>query len=142
VFSSLKAAQAALDEWVAHYNTERPHQSLDGATPAEKFSSRPAPVSAAAVDRPVELAALRSDRNGPHWVSRRVAVNGVISVSWQQICVGASRSGASVDVHVLPELLQIWHGDELIKTVPRTSRGEVRKKNASVHDARPSRGRT
>src|ERR1700744_2459613 len=27
VFPSLRAAQGALDEWVAHYNTERPHQS-------------------------------------------------------------------------------------------------------------------
>jgi transposase InsO family protein len=29
VFSSLRAAQQALDEWVAHYNTERPHQALE-----------------------------------------------------------------------------------------------------------------
>ena len=32
VFSSVKTAQQALDEWVAEYNTARPHQSLDDAT--------------------------------------------------------------------------------------------------------------
>jgi hypothetical protein len=31
---------------------------------------------------------------------------------------------------------QIWRGDELIKTVQRTSRGEVRKKKASVQQTR------
>ena len=87
-------------------------------------------------DRPVELGALRSQRRGEAWVSRHVSANGVICVSWQQICVGASHAGANVDVHVGEQLLQIWRGQELIKTVTRTSRGEVRKKNASVQTAR------
>jgi hypothetical protein len=60
----------------------------------------------------------------------------VISVSWQQICLGISHAGASVDVEVSGQLLRIWRGPELIKTVQRTSRGEVRKKNASVPTAR------
>src|SRR4051794_17137192 len=130
VFSSLRAAQQALDEWVHHYNTERPHQSLAGATPAERFATAIDPAPAAT------FSALTVDRRGEAWVSRRVAVNGVISVSWQQICLGVSHAGHSVDVHVGDQLLQIWSGDELIKTVTRTSRGEVRKKNASVHTAR------
>ena len=67
VFPSLRAAQQALDEWIAHYNTDRPHQALDGATPAERFH-RADPST-----RPVELTALRSDRRGEAWVSRRVA---------------------------------------------------------------------
>jgi transposase InsO family protein len=129
VFSSLRTAQQALDEWVAHYNTERPHQSLDGATPAERFTP-----GLPAHHRPARPAP--RGRDASDWISRRVAVNGVISVSWQQICLGVSHAGASVDVNVLPELLQVWRGDELIKTVQRTSRGQVRKKNASVPTAR------
>jgi transposase InsO family protein len=137
VFSSLRAAQQALDEWVDYYNSQRPHQSLDMATPAEKFTTtaadrHPEPVT----DRPAQLGALVSDRTGDRWISRRVGANGVVCVSWQQICVGISHAGANVDVEVGPELLQIWRGDELIKTVTRTSRGEVRKKNASVPTAR------
>jgi hypothetical protein len=90
VFGSLKAAQQALDEWVEHYNDQRPHQSLDGATPAEKFQ-----VGRAESLLPVEPGTTRRDRTGAAWVSRRVAVNGVISVAWQQVCVGAHYSGAS-----------------------------------------------
>src|SRR5690349_11054884 len=37
-FSSLKVAQQALDEWVAFYNAERPHQALQMCTPASRFS--------------------------------------------------------------------------------------------------------
>lgn len=139
VFSSLKTAQQALDEWVVHYNTERPHQSLDMATPAEVFTRVTEPGSdTAAATRPVELGALRSDRRGPGWVSRHVSLNGVICVSWQQICLGVSHAGANVDVEVGDQLLQIWRGEELIKTVTRTSRGEVRKKKASVQQNRPN----
>jgi len=34
-------------------------------------------------------------------------------------------------VHVGKDLLQFWVGSELLKTVTRTSSGEVRKKNAA-----------
>src|SRR5690348_13091828 len=37
VFRSLKVAQQALDEWVAYYNTGRPHQSIGDETPASRF---------------------------------------------------------------------------------------------------------
>ena len=135
VFTSLKAAQQALDAWVVEYNTTRPHQSLGQQTPAERFYAR-ADTAGEPTPRPIELAALRSDRRGDAWVNRHVSANGVICVSWQQICVGASHARANVDVHVGEQLLQIWRGQELIKTVTRTSRGEVRKKNASVQTAR------
>lgn len=139
VFSTLRAAQQALDEWVAYYNTQRPHQSLDMATPAEKFQVRATgPGDVGEADDRADPAVLRvqlgalEQRRGEDWVSRRVSTNGVLSVSWQQICVGISHAGANVDVHVGDDLLQIWSGSELIKTVTRASRGEVRKKNASV----------
>jgi transposase InsO family protein len=36
-FTNLKVAQQALDEWVDDYDTNRPHQSLKIATPAQRF---------------------------------------------------------------------------------------------------------
>lgn len=144
VFASLKAAQSELDEWVERYNTERPHQSLGGATPAERFWARetqedspgePCGPARPAPPPPVALGAL-DGRRGDGWVNRHVSGNGVICVSWQQICIGVAHAGADVDVHAGEELLQIWRGEELVKTVQRTSRGEVRKKNASVQRAR------
>ncbi|SOJ56305.1 hypothetical protein MSIMFB_03781 [Mycobacterium simulans] len=94
------------------------------ATPAEKFAADPVrtPLTAA---NPT-----RDDRTGDDWVSRRVTTNGVVSVAWQQVCVGAHHAGARCDVHVDGELLRFFIGDDLVKTAARTSRGEVRNKRA------------
>ena len=42
LFVDVAAAQAAVDSWVHEYNTRRPHQSLDMATPAQYFHTSPA----------------------------------------------------------------------------------------------------
>ena len=123
-FSSLKTAQQALDEWVAYYNTVRPHQALAMATPASRFS-------AAAPSRQADLTALVPDRTGEDWVARKVGPNGIVCVSWQQVSVGKHRAGQRCDVHVGRDLLQFWVGADLLKTVTRASSGEVRKKNAA-----------
>jgi transposase InsO family protein len=125
VFASLAVAQAELDEWVAHYNSERPHQSIGMVSPVQRFSRRPTPGRLAATVPAV-------DRSGDDWVARRAGANGVISVSWQQICLGKAAAGHQVDVHVSEQVLQVWDGNQLLKTVPRNSRGEVRKKRASI----------
>jgi transposase InsO family protein len=125
VFASLAVAQAELDEWVAHYNSERPHQSIGMVPPVQRFSRRPTPGRLAATVPAV-------DRSGDDWVARRAGANGVISVSWQQICLGKAAAGHQVDVHVSEQVLQVWDGNQLLKTVPRNSRGEVRKKRASI----------
>ena len=75
---------------------------------------------------------LGGDRTGDDWVARRAGSNGVISVSWQQICLGKAAAGHNVDVQVTDRVLQVWDGNQLLKTVARTSRGEVRKKHASI----------
>jgi transposase InsO family protein len=44
-FTSVDEAQSAVDAWVAHYNSERPHQALDEkvpVTPADRFAPVPA----------------------------------------------------------------------------------------------------
>ncbi len=40
LFSSLAAARRIIEAWRVDYNTERPHTSLDGLTPAV-FATRP-----------------------------------------------------------------------------------------------------
>jgi hypothetical protein len=129
-FSSLRTAQQALDEWVSYYNTARPHRALGMAVPAERFNAAMADQVPA---RPREPAA---DRGGSDWVARRVAVNGVISVSWQQICIGAVHAGERCDVHVDGDVLRLWIGDQLVKTVARANTKEVRKKHPSVPGGR------
>ena len=36
--ATIEQMQAALDGWVAHYNTERPHQTLGTRPPIERFA--------------------------------------------------------------------------------------------------------
>ena len=127
MFRTLKTAQQALDEWVGYYNTTRPHQSLAMATPAGRFTT----AAQAGGSRPADVCVLLPDRAGENWIARKAGRNGVVCVSWQQVSVGKHHAGARCDVHVGKDLLQFWAGSELLKTVPRTSQGEVRKKNAA-----------
>jgi transposase InsO family protein len=123
-FTNLKTAQQALDEWVDYYNTQRPHQSLDMATPADRFNP------GTSVSSPSDSRTLGADRSGEDWVSRRVTTSGVVCVSWQQVSVGRHRAGSRCDVHVDGDLLRFWIGNELVKTAARTTSGEVRNKRA------------
>jgi len=123
-FDDLGSAQAELDGWVQSYNTERPHSALDMATPASRFT-------VAELGRPADASALLGERAGDDWISRKITTNGVISVAWQEISCGKHRAGRRIDVHLQGPTLQIWDGEELIKTVLRTNGKEVRKKHAA-----------
>jgi hypothetical protein len=125
VFEDLAHAQAELDEWVVEYNTERPHSSIGMVPPVERFTRREEPARE-------PYPGIGQDRTGEDWVARRAGSNGVISVSWQQICLGKAAAGRQVDVHVNDRVIQVWDGNQLLKTVARTSSGEVRKKRASI----------
>ena len=124
VFASLEEALGQLDRWVASYNTERPHQSLEMATPAERF--RLAPISRDAVSVPVDAA---EDHPG-QWVLRRVGSNGYVSVDNQAFSVGNAFKGELVDVFVDGTMVQVWSKNHLIKTVARMRSGPVRKVRA------------
>ena len=93
--------------------------------PVDRFARREEPVRE-------PRAADSRDRTGEDWGARRAGSNGVISVSWQQICLGKAAAGHNVDVHVSDGVIQVWDGNQLLKTVARSSTGEVRKKRASI----------
>lgn len=129
-FTNLKVAQQALDEWVTYYNSERPHQAVGDKPPTTRFH--------AAARRPSEPEP-RPDRTGEHWVTRKVSTVGVVCVGYQQVCIGQSYAGSACDVLVTDGTLQYWVGNELVKTVARETRGEIRKKHAD--GTAPTRGR-
>jgi transposase InsO family protein len=120
-FASLQAAQAELDAWVGDYNTARPHQALEMATPAERF--RLAPLAKDAASVPIDPA---EDHPG-QWVLRRVASNGIVSVDNQMFSVGNAFKAELVDVFVDGTTIQVWSKNHLIKTVARARTGRVRK---------------
>jgi transposase InsO family protein len=121
VFANLQVAQQALNEWVSYYNTQRPHQAMDDQPPASRFQTQS--------EEPRRVLP-RPERNGDHWVSRRIARNGTITVGYQQFSVGKNWSGNACDVLVTDQVLQCWVGNELLKTVARASQGDIRKKHA------------
>jgi hypothetical protein len=120
-FSSIHAAQAALDAWVTEYNTVRPHQALEMATPAERF--RLTPLAKGKVSVPVDP---REDHRG-QWVLRRVGSNGMVSVDNQLFSVTQAFNGELVDVFVDATTIQVWSKNHLIRTVARHREGRVRK---------------
>jgi hypothetical protein len=130
-FPTLAAAQAELDEWVTDYNTNRPHQALDMATPAQKFwREDTAPITSlrhtASTQRPDPA------RSDGIWVSRRASAVGVVMVSWQQVCLGVAAAGRNIDVWVTDQVLQFYDGDQLLRTQKRTSEGTVRVKRSTA----------
>jgi transposase InsO family protein len=135
VFASLEAAQAELDAWVVEYNTERPHQAMEMATPSQRFyRAEAAPV---ATLRPTGQHGGRpaADRGDGIWVARRASAVGVVCVSWQQVCLGAAAAGRTIDVWVTEEVMQFYDGDELLRTSIRENKGKVRVKRAQVPNA-------
>jgi transposase InsO family protein len=125
-FPDLPTAQAAINTWLEEYNTDRPHQSLGRRPPAERFAARQPDETL-----PPDLQALAPNRPGDDWVTRRVASNGIISVAWQQVSAGKHRAGEVAGVHISDRLLEIWSGNDLIKTIVRTTEGGTRKRRAS-----------
>ena len=123
-FESMEYAQSELDHFIDYYNHQRPHQSLDMATPITRFT-----ISAPLV---TESRSTQGAREGEIWVARRIGGNGVISIAWQQISVGKHRAGQDVDVLTTQSMVYIYYKDELLKTALRSNNKEVRKKHASV----------
>jgi transposase InsO family protein len=130
-FASLAAAQAELDEWVTDYNTNRPHQALDMATPAQRFW-RENPASVTDLRMPSMTRRPDSARGDGIWVSRRASAVGVVMVSWQQVCLGVAAAGHNIDVWVTDQVLQFYDGDQLLRTQKRTSEGSVRVKRSTA----------
>ena len=138
IFASLPAAQAELDEWVTDYNTRRPHQALDMATPAERFWRTDTAAVTTLRASPQRPARPGNDRSDGYWVARRASAVGVVCVSWQQICLGAAAAGHNIDIWVTQDVLQCYDADQLLRTQQRQHQGEVRKKRASIPGTRPT----
>ena len=132
-FASIEAAQAAVDAWRQEYNTDRPHQSLDMATPAERF--RPSagndddlPLWAPADLQPLSCPAPGSaDTAAPaepvSWpdaieVDRVVPPSGNLTVGPQQFWLGPARAGQQVRFWIDTATVHLSTGGWRIKTVP------------------------
>lgn len=131
VFDSIADAQAQLDAWVWHYNHERPHQSLGGVAPIERFklaAPRPGPAMA---DEPVVI-----DTTTPV-TTRRVSSRGTISFAAAQYKAGRWLAGQTVEVTCEGGLVQLHHRGVLIATHAR--RHAIDKQTAGLDRGRRPR---
>ena len=132
-FDSLALAQQAVDAWVDDYNTQRPHQGIAMAVPAQRFQ----PPTAAAT--PVPAVQSRQPLTvSPTEVTRRVSASGLIGVCYQQVSAGRHLAGQIVTVRLHPSVLQVFFAGQLIRTVPRRSTKEVVQLRAHRPHRRPT----
>ena len=138
-FTDLAAAQAAIDRWRADYNTARPHQSLEMATPASQFTpaadvglelrlppgliSVTGAGSEAATEEAVPEAALAADAlaAGPGLAvesERVVPASGNLAVRGQQFWFGPDRAGTTVTLWADTTVIHLLIGGHRLKTAP------------------------
>jgi hypothetical protein len=125
VFASVEEAQAALDVWVTHYNTERPHQSIGMVAPIERFRlAAPQPVEATATPPKAPAAPPGKDpapapAPATPATTRRVGSNGLISFASAKYRAGVWLAGQDVTVVCDGGLVHLHHQGVLIATHAR-----------------------
>jgi transposase InsO family protein len=152
-FAAIEAAQAAVDAWRQEYNHDRPHQSLDMATPASKF--RPSPQAmedGLSLWAPADLEPITSPPAASHdtaaaaepasWpdaveVDRVVPPSGNLWVGGQQFWLSPARTGQKVTLWIDTATCHLSVGGWRIKTVP-SRLTEVDLARLRRADARPA----
>lgn len=115
VHASVADLQGALDAWVEHYNTARPHQSCGGCPPAARFALAGRALVAVPGAEP-EVVTRRTVAGRPGGVSRWVNARGRISLAGFDYPVGAAFAGEPVEVVVAAGLVEILHAGVLVAT--------------------------
>jgi hypothetical protein len=110
-FANIDAAQAAIDEWAATYNNDRPHQSLGMLTPLARFhTARPAQM--------LEVKPLVTTGVGVD-VQRRVTTHGTITIDRHHYSVGMSYVGKVVTARIDTSVVHCLVDGKVVKTLPR-----------------------
>ena len=139
-FATIEEAQAALDAWVVHYNTVRPHQSIGMAPPIERFKLAPARLEA--VDAaPEEPAALPGQRMRPAGVMRWVDARGDVSVGQVRYKAGRVFAGEPVEVVCQRGLVELVYKGTLIATHAERRRPDTRPSATTAQGPRERRAR-
>jgi transposase InsO family protein len=154
-FASIAAAQTAVDEWRHEYNYERPHQSLDMATPGSRFRPSPEAPDALSLWAPADLEPLTTpppaaDDTPPavpepaSWpdaveVDRVVPPSGNMWVGGQQFWLSPARAGQTVTLWMDTTSVHLSIGGWRVKTVPSrlTEVDLARLRHADAHPAGP-----
>ena len=132
-FASITAAQAAVDAWRGEYNNDRPHQSLDMATPASRFRPSPEADDALPLWAPADLHPLPGPAPGAEampaagepasWpdaieIDRVIPASGNMTIGPQQFWLRPSRAGQTVTAWIDTTSCHLSIGGWRVKTVP------------------------
>src|SRR4029453_2078633 len=155
--ATIAELQAALDAWVAYYNTERPHQALGMRPPIERFRLA-APQADAVVEAALEPALVPAERPvvqpAPQLVrlpgvQRWVDQHGLISLGGFRYRGPMVLAGERVEAVAAEHLVRIFHRDVLVaehvqRRKPDTDdqQQEVRLRQGSRRPRRPTDGLT
>jgi hypothetical protein len=156
-FASITQAQAAVDGWRQEYNHDRPHQSLDMATPAQRFGSCPDPDDLLPLGAPADLEPLTSPASDDAAaipepaiypeaieVDRIIPASGNLTIGPQQFWLRPSRAGQTVTAWIDTTSCHLSIGGWRVKTVPSrlsaTDLARLRRNGARPAGAPPSAG--
>ena len=113
--SSIEALQAALDEWVLHYNTERPHQGIGDVPPARRFAlAQPGPAEPVVEPDPAGGRLPERPASLVPPATRVVGRDGGIHLARHRYAVGRWLAGETVEVVCGEALVEIFHRDVLV----------------------------
>jgi hypothetical protein len=144
VWPSVEAAQAAVDAFCREYNTNRPHQALDMAFPADRFASRsdqpdlplrvPASLTTASAPEPALPVASSTPATAPPplvmsangvdpvnlavQLTRVVPASGNLGVCGQQFWLGPAHAGTTITLWADTTVVHLLKDDVRLKTVP------------------------
>jgi transposase InsO family protein len=135
-FETIEQAQAALDEWVVEYNTERPHQAVGMRPPIERFRLADRTVRSAEPEPRDDEVAPKTFLPRPPGVNRWVDQRGKISLGGFGYHVGPVFAGEAVEVVVRDGLVEILHQGVLV-----ASHAERRKDSAPTRASSTPRTR-
>ena len=137
-FESLAALQAALDAWREEYNSDRPHQSLDMAFPASRFTPAVSPLplrvpsqliaaSTRQAEQPEPPSAELSAAPAPDGqqappvaveADRVVPPSGNLQLGGQQVWLGPALADRKVTIWVDETSLHVLLDGARVKTLP------------------------
>jgi hypothetical protein len=142
-YDTIPELQQGLDEWVAGYNTARPHQSLGMRPPVDQFSlvaTVPGEQGVAdprLVPVPEQLSARAGAR--PAGVQRWDDQRGVIRLAGFSYRVPIVLAGEPVEAVVSDNLVQVYHREVLVASHVQRARSTNNRGHRSRTGAAPAR---
>lgn len=131
--------QELLDGFRHYYNRQRPHQGIADATPAERYGTDPLPPAQIRLPGSEEIP---GPSYPPHSIIRKVGGTGSFGYQGKLIQVGYRWAGARVRVIPVGELIHVYYGEMVIRTLTIDPDRYYQALNGHRSDERRSTGST